>query len=214
MTTQKDNSTQRLIFILIALGCLAGAAMLWFRGMTASAVADQGWTAQEKAAYLAIEKDCPKTECLAAWWHPDLRKVIIEVPQDFQVVSPEWPVLPLNDLQPQLVRQGTLPESVTSALVKLPEGADSITIIAQPAPLTDAEQQALMERVATCTPRVDSVGANGRFISISIQGLMEGLGQGITVDEFFTPEERQCLSDLLHEGYHISYSEEQPASAL
>lgn len=208
MATGSAKATTQLALILTALACLGGGALLIFQSSPTPATStSKGWTEQEKAAYLDLAEQCPQTECLAAWWHPGIRSVIVEVPKDLQRVSAELQSDSTVYLNAQMVHEGTLPDSVTEPLLRLPQDADRVPVIPESKPLLPAELDTLMQHVSQCVSNRQGVGVRDHFITITLDSLMDALAQGRTPSDFFNNTERDCINDLLKQGYHITYEE-------
>lgn len=214
MSTRAGGATKWLALSVIALACLAGGVLLRLQGGISPAESDQGWTSQEKTAYLDMARHCPETQCRAAWWHPGIRGVILEISDEFQSSQLALQPESLVYLRPQIVHDGDLPQSVTQTLLRLPEQADEVPVIAEGTALPSAEQETLMQQLSQCVTNAQGIGVRDRFITISLDGLMEALGQGRAPETFFAEKERQCVSDLLKQGYYVSYEEYENIPAL
>lgn len=214
MTVRTGKLTRRLLLSCIALGCLIGGALLCFQGTTSPTLPIQGWTPKEKAAYLDLLAQCPETECLTAWWHPEIRGVILEVSEDYQrsqlALQPESLVY----TSPQIVHEGELPTSLTQSLLRLPGEADAVPVIPESKLPPPTEHDALFQQVSKCVSSREGVGVRGRFITIDVDGLLDALTQDKTPRDLFTEKERHCMSDLVKKGYYISFQEYENFPAL
>lgn len=74
-------------------------------------------------------------------------------------------------------------------------------------PLLPEEQEAVLHHVTQCVTSRHGIGVNGRLITITLDGLMDALAQRRKPEDFFTGQERQCIDDLVKQGYYVSYEE-------
>lgn len=204
----------RYIVAAISIVTLITGLTLWLYTFSSGSVSNDGWTSKEKTALIEFLQNCPKTECFAAYWHPEARSAIVEVrpelTQGSTAITPE--LAPYLNIQ--TVRVGLLPEDIKKTLLTLPDQANDIPLIVERESSPPLSEDELLTRLRQCVPNVSGRGVNGYSITIFLEGLLDGLAEGRSVHDFFSSSERQCLGDLHELGYYSSFKELEPASLL
>ena len=153
----------------VCMVALMTALALWIHAVSSSSVSNDGWTIQEKKASIEYLQKCPATECLAAYWHPELRSMIVEVrqglPKGATVITPE--LAPFLNIQ--VLREGLLSTEAKKTFFSLPEQANDIPLIAPQEASPPLNEDDLLTRLHQCAPDAAGSGVNGYSITIFLR---------------------------------------------